>query len=117
MVLVLRVCRLCVVPRGWWERWQGLVLVVGVSVVHVMVWCGVVHDVGWVACRGQLRSGVVVMQLVGVAVVLGHQGVGVGGVGGTVMVLVAPRYLALREWWSLCGVVLCGRWSLAELPG
>ena len=52
---------------------------VGVPVVHAIVWCGVVRRVGWVACGGGLRWGVVVMQLVGVAVVLGHRGVGVGG--------------------------------------
>ena len=33
------------------------------------------------------------------------------------MVLVVPRSLALREWWSLCGVDVCGQWSLAGLPG
>ena len=117
MVVVVRVCRLCVVPRRRLQRWQGLVVVLGVSVVHVMVWCGPVRRVGWVACWGRLRWGVVVMKLVGVAVVLGHRGVGVGGGGGVLMVLVAPRSLALREWWSLCGVHLCGQWSLAGLPG
>ena len=105
---VVRVGRLCVVPRRWWERWQGLVVVVGVPVVHAMVCCGVVRRVGSVACGGRLRWGVVVMQLVGVAVVMGHQGVGVGGGRGVVMVLVAPDSLALREWWSLYGVDLCG---------
>ena len=79
----VRVCRLCVVPRLWWKQWQGLVVVVGVPVVHVMVWCDVVRCVGWVACQGQLRWGVVVMQVVGVAVVLGHQGVGVRGAAGS----------------------------------
>ena len=93
------------------------VLVVVVPVVDVMVCCGVVRRVGWLACRGRLRWGVVVMQLVGAAVVLGHQGVGVGGGGGVVMVLVAPHSLALREWWSLSGVDLCGWWSSAGLPG
>ena len=53
----------------------------------------------------------------GVAAVLGHQGVGVGGGGGVVIVLVVPRPLALREWWSWYGVDVCGRWSLAGLPG
>ena len=51
-------------------------MVVGVPVVHVMVWCSVVRRVGWVACGGWLRWGVVVMQLVGVAAVLGHRAVG-----------------------------------------
>ena len=31
-----------------------------------------------------------------------------GGGGGVVMVLVAPCSLALREWWSLYGVDVCG---------
>ena len=105
---VVGVCRLRVVPGHRWERWQGLVVVVGVSVVHVMVWCGPVCRVGWVAYGGRLRWGVVVIQLVGVAVVFGHRGVGVGGGGGVLMVLVVPRSLALRQWRSLCGVDLCG---------
>ena len=92
-------------------------MVVGVPVIHVMVWCGVVRFVGWVAFRGRLRWGVVVMQLVGVAAVLGHRGVGVGGGGGVVMVLVVPCPLAPREWWSWHGGDVCGRWSLAKLPG
>ena len=33
------------------------------------------------------------------------------------MVLVAPHSLALREWWPLYGVDLCGLWSLAGLLG
>ena len=63
-MVVLRVCWLCMVPRRWQVRWQGLVVV-----VPLMVWCGEVCRVGWVARGGQLRWGVVVMQLVGVAVV------------------------------------------------
>ena len=106
MLVVLRVCRLCVVPRRWWEWWQGLVVVVAVSVVHVMVWFGVVRRVGWVACRGRLHWGVAAMQLVGFAVLLRHQGVGVGG---RIMVLLAADFLALHEWWSLCGADLCGQ--------
>ena len=50
------------------------------------------------------------MELVGVAVVLGHQGAGVGGGGGVLVLLVVPRSLALRErwlpWQPLCGVDL-----------
>ena len=66
-------------------------LVVGVPVLQLKVWCGVVRRVGWVACWGRLPLSVVVMQLVEVAVVLGHRGVGVhGGRGGVVMVLVVP---------------------------
>ena len=92
-------------------------MVVGVPVVHVMVWCGVVRRVGWVAYRSRLRQGVVVMHLVGVAVVLAHQRVGVGGGGACVIVLVAPHFLALREWWSLYGLNVCWQWSLAGLLG
>ena len=33
------------------------------------------------------------------------------------MILVAPHPLALREWWPLYGVKLCGLLSLAGLPG
>ena len=92
-------------------------MVVGVPVVHVMVWCGVVRRMGWVAFAGWLRWGLVVMQLVGVAVVFGHRGVGVAGGGSVVVVLVVPCPLAVREWWSWHGVDVCGRWSLAGLPG
>ena len=34
-----------------------------------------------------------------------------------VMVLAALHSLALREWWPLYSVDLCGPWSLAGLPG
>ena len=102
MVVMLRVCWLCVVPRRWWVRWQGLVVV-----VHVMVSCGEVCRVGWVARGARLRWGVVAMQLVGVPVVLGDRGVGVGRDGGVVVVLVVPCPLALREWWSWHGVDVC----------
>ena len=112
MLVVSRVCWLCVVPRHWWVRWQGLVVV-----VHVMVWCGEVCRGGWVAHGARLRWGVVVMQLVGVAVVLGHQGVEVRRNGGVLVVLVVPCLLALREWWSWHGADVCGRWLLAGLLG
>ena len=88
---------------------------VAVPAVYVMVWCGVVRRVGWVARGGRLRWGVVVRQLVGMAVVLGHRGVAVGGRGGVVMVLVAPCSLALRDRWSSYGVGSCRQWSLAGL--
>ena len=91
VVVVVRLCPLYVVPRCPWERWQGLVRVVVVSVVHVMVWCGPVRRLGSVACRGRLRRGVVLMELVGVALVLRHQGLGVGGGEGVLMMLVVPR--------------------------
>ena len=92
-------------------------MVVGVPVVHVMVRCGVVRRVGWVACGGRLRWGLVVIERVGVAVVLGRRGVGVGGGGGVMMVLVVPCSVALRECWSLYGADACGQWSLPGLPG
>ena len=53
----------------------------------------------------------------GIAVVLGHPGVGVGRDGGVVVVLVVPCPLALRVWWSWHGVDVCGRWLLAGLLG
>ena len=56
MVVVLRVCWLCVVPRRWRVRWQGLVVV-----VYVMVWCSQVCHVGWVARGARLWRGVVGM--------------------------------------------------------
>ena len=90
---------------------------VGVPLVHVMVWCTLVRRVGCVACGGRLRWGVVVMQLVGVAVVLGHRGVSTGGGGGVVVVLVVPCPVSLREWSSRYGVDLCRLWSLTGLPG
>ena len=84
-------------------------------VVYVMVWCGDVCRVGWVVRGAWLWWGVVGMQLVGVAVVLGHQGVGVRGNGGVVVVLVVPCPLALRVRWSWHGVDVRGRWWLAGL--
>ena len=39
VVVVVTVCRLRVVPLHWRGPWHGLVVVVGVSVVHVTVWC------------------------------------------------------------------------------
>ena len=93
-------------------------MVVGVPVVHVMVRCGVVRRLGWVACGGRLRAGVVVMQLVGIDVVLGPLGGrGFWGGGVVVMSLVVPCPLALRECCSLYGVDVCARWSSAGLPG
>ena len=86
-------------------------------VVYVMVWCGDVCRVGWAVRGARLYWGLVGMQLVGVVVVLGHQGVGVGWDGGVVVVLVVPRPLALRVWWSWHGVDVCGRWWLAGLQG
>ena len=74
-------------------------MVVGVPVVHVMVWCGVVRRVGWVACGGWLRWGVVVMQLVGITAVFRHQGVRVGGRWGVVMVLVVSVLVPNQPFW------------------
>ena len=104
VVVVMRVCRLRVVPWHWWGRWHGLVVVVGVSVAHVMVWCGPVRRVE--ACGPQLCWGVVMMELVGVAMVLGHREAGVRGGGGVLVLLVVPRSVALRERRPLCGVDL-----------
>ena len=61
----------------------------------------------------------VVMELVGVAVVLGHQGIGVRGGGGVLMLLVVPGSLAPRERRSLCGVrvVVPGRAAWLECRG
>ena len=56
VVVVLRVCWLCVVPRRWWVWWQGLVVV-----EYVMVWCGDVRYVGWVVRGAWLCWGVVGM--------------------------------------------------------
>ena len=53
----------------------------------------------------------------GVAVVLGHQGVRVGRDGGVVVVLVVPCPLALGVWWYWHGVDVCGRLWLAGLQG
>ena len=78
-------------------------MVVGVSVVHAMVWCGPVRRVWRVACVARLCWGVVVMDPTGVAVVLGRQGVQVGAGGSVLMSLVVPRSLALCEWRPLCG--------------
>ena len=82
-----------------------------------MVWCGDVCHVGWLVRGAWLCRGVVGMQLVGVAVAWGHQGVEVGRDGGVVVVLVVPCPLALRVWWSWHGVDVCGRWWLTGLPG
>ena len=38
VVSVVRVYRLCVAPWPQWERWQGLVVDVGVTAVDVMMW-------------------------------------------------------------------------------
>ena len=87
--------------------------------VHVMVSGGVVCRVGLVVRGDRLRWGVVVWQLVGVAVLLGHRGVGVRGDGGVVVVLVLVVLcpLDLLEWWSWHAMDVCGQWSLAGLPG
>ena len=83
----------------------------------MMVGCLEVCRVGWVVHGARLCSGVVGMQLVGVAVVLGHGGVGVWRHGGVVVVLVVPCPLALRVWWSWHGVEMCVQWLLAGLLG
>ena len=90
-------------------------MLVGVSVVHVMVWCGPVRRVGWFTCGPRLCWGVLVMELVGVAAVLGHQVAEVGNGGGVLMPLVVPHPLALRERRPLCNMELCGQRSLCGL--
>ena len=56
VVVVWRVCWLCVVPRFWWVWWQGLVVV-----EYVIVWCGDVRYVGCVIRGAWLCWGVVGM--------------------------------------------------------
>ena len=112
VVVVLGGCWLRVAPWHCWERWQGLVVVLGVSIVHVVLWCGPVRRMGWVACGPRLGWGVVLMELVGVPVVFRHRGAGVGGGGGVLMPLLGPRILALRERQPLCGMDFCRQRSL-----
>ena len=87
------------------------------DVVYLMVCCGDVCRVGWVVCGAGLCPGVVGVLLVGIAVVLGHQGVGLGRDWCVVVVLVAACFLALRVWSSWHGVDVCGRLWLAGLLG
>ena len=61
VMVVMRVCRLRVAPWHLWVRWQASAVVVGLSVVHVLVPCGPVRRVGWVACGPRLCSGLVMM--------------------------------------------------------
>ena len=63
-----------------------LVVLVGVSVMHVVVWCGPVHHVGRVAHVPRPWWPATVMEVVGVAPALRHWEAGVGG-GGVVVVL------------------------------
>ena len=112
VVVVVRVCLLRVAPWHCWERYQGLVMLVGLSVVHAMVWCGLLRRVGCVSCQPYLCWGVVVKELSVVAPVLGQRGAGVGGGGGALMPVMVPCSLALREWRALCGLNLCGQRSL-----
>ena len=51
VVVVVRVCRLPVVPWHRWGRWHRHVVVVGLSVGHVIVWCGPVRCVEACATR------------------------------------------------------------------
>ena len=80
-------------------------------VVYVMVWCSEVCRVGRVARAARLWRGVVGRKLAGVAVVLGHRGVGAGRDGGVVVLLVVPRPLA----GSACMVVLAWRGRVLAL--
>ena len=54
VVVVVRVCWSRLAPWEWWLRWQGLVVVVGVSVVHVVLWCGPMCRQGRVPCGPRL---------------------------------------------------------------
>ena len=56
VVVVLRVCWFCVVPRRWRLRCWELVVV-----VYVMMWCREVCRVGWVFRGARLCWGVVGM--------------------------------------------------------
>ena len=56
VVVVLRVCSLCVLPQRWWVWWQGLVVV-----IYVIVWRRNVCRVGWVVRAARLCWGVVGM--------------------------------------------------------
>ena len=76
--VVVRMCWLRVLPWYRWEQWPGLVVVLGGSVFHMMVWCGPVCCKGLSACVGRLRLGFVVLKLLGVAGGLRHQGLEVG---------------------------------------
>ena len=67
VVVVVRVCRLPVVPWHRWGRWHRHMVVVGLSVGHVIVWCGPVRCVE--ACATRFCWGVVMIKLVGLAVV------------------------------------------------
>ena len=106
LLVVVRVCRLCLAPWYWWVRWQGLVVVLGVSLVRVVVWRSSLHRIRRLACRPRLRCGVVMMELVGVALVFGHRGGGIWGGSRVLVLLLVPPSLALRERRPLCGVEL-----------
>ena len=92
----------------------GLKLTGGGGTRDGVVRCGV--PCGWVARGGRLRWGVVVLtvvlQLVGVAVVLGHRGVGVGRGGGVVVALGR----VLLECIEGVGVFSCEETNLLSIP-
>ena len=97
VVVVVRVCRLRVAPWHLRVQWHGLVVVVGVSVVHMMVWCGQVRSVGWSTCRPRLCWGGLIMVLRGPAVVLGHREARAWSGRHMLVLLLLPHSLALRE--------------------
>ena len=81
--------------------------------VYVMVWRGDVCLVGWAVRGARLCWGVVAMQLVRVAVVLGHQGVGVWGGrgrGGGAGVAMSPRSarMVVLAWCGRVWAVVAG---------
>ena len=98
VMVALRVCWLCLVPRRWSVRVEGLVVVVGVLVVLVVVWCGVVRRYREVGLWGLAALGRGGDAAGGGRCSIGALGGnGLGGGGGVVVVLVVPCPLALRE--------------------
>ena len=112
VVVVWRVCWLCVVPRRWWVWWQGLVVV-----EYVIVWCGDVRYVGWVVrgawlCWG--RGGDVAGGGRCSMGALGGRGWEGRGRGGGVGGAMSPGSARMGSWH---GLDVCRRWWLTGLQG
>ena len=98
----------------WWWGYAGCVWHHGTGGYGGTGWLVFVCDgVGrssaphrWVACGFWLCWSVVMVELVGMAVVLGHWGAGDGAGGGVLVLAMVPRSPALRERWPLCSVDL-----------